>query len=230
MPRKWAIFKHGKRGVTSADTVLHYRRWTAIELLRKRTGMTVHSAAMHLVKHPDAVPDVPEGGADDKTRRTYSSVKALLASHKIVDDELANTKEQRKRRLPDGTEVPDAHISPHDLRKLIADGCPEDRIAPRIVGEAEAALLTLVEIAGGESAASARVSAAVAILDRADRPPQALEHSALDKDDVLKRLMAELFGGTSFRPQGADELSGEVIDGSSPMAACKSRYGTTQQS
>ena len=44
---------------------------------------------------------------------------------------------------------------------------------------AEAALRTLVEIAAGDGAASARVSAATAILDRAyGRPPQALEHSA----------------------------------------------------
>ena len=43
---------------------------------------------------------------------------------------------------------------------------------------AEAALRTLVEIATGDGAASARVSAATAILDRAyGRPPQALEHS-----------------------------------------------------
>jgi hypothetical protein len=44
---------------------------------------------------------------------------------------------------------------------------------------AEPALRTLVEIAAGDGAASARVSAATAILDRAyGRPPQALEHSA----------------------------------------------------
>jgi hypothetical protein len=46
---------------------------------------------------------------------------------------------------------------------------------------AKDALLTLVEIAKGNTAASARVSAAIAILDRAyGKPSQALEHSAPD--------------------------------------------------
>jgi YHS domain-containing protein len=64
---------------------------------------------------------------------------------------------------------------------------------------AEDALLTLVEIAKGSTAPSARVSAAVAILDRAyGKPTQALEHSA-PTDNSLSRLMAEL-AGTSFRP------------------------------
>ncbi len=63
---------------------------------------------------------------------------------------------------------------------------------------AEAALLTLVEVATGEGAASARVSAAVAILDRAyGKPVQALEHSATS--DPLADLMAELVG-TAIRP------------------------------
>jgi YHS domain-containing protein len=63
---------------------------------------------------------------------------------------------------------------------------------------AEDALLTLVEIAKGDTAASARVSAAVAILDRAyGKPTQALEHSS--PDNSLERLMAEL-EGMSFRP------------------------------
>ncbi len=55
------------------------------------------------------------------------------------------------------------------------------------------ALLTLVEIARGNSAASARVSAAVAILDRAyGKPSQALEHSAPDNSlgQFWKELMA----------------------------------------
>jgi hypothetical protein len=52
---------------------------------------------------------------------------------------------------------------------------------------AEAALLTLVEIAKGDCAASARVTASVAILDRAyGRPPQALEHSV--PDNSLERF------------------------------------------
>jgi hypothetical protein len=75
---------------------------------------------------------------------------------------------------------------------------------------AETALLTLVEIADGEAPASARVSAAIAILDRAyGKPPQALEHSASVEDGVLNRVMAEVFGGKSFEPKSADELSGE---------------------
>ena len=65
---------------------------------------------------------------------------------------------------------------------------------------AEAALLTLVEIATGDCAASARVSAATAILDRAyGRPPQALEHSA--KGEPLRELLQEI-SGSAFRPQG----------------------------
>ncbi len=65
---------------------------------------------------------------------------------------------------------------------------------------AEAALLTLAEIATGDGAASARVSAATAILDRAyGKPPQALEHSATD--NPLRQLMDELPSTfTVFRP------------------------------
>jgi hypothetical protein len=56
---------------------------------------------------------------------------------------------------------------------------------------AEAALLTLAEISGGNSAASARVSAAVAILDRAyGKPTQALEHTS--PDNSLAKLLGEL--------------------------------------
>ena len=63
---------------------------------------------------------------------------------------------------------------------------------------AEAALLTLAEIATGDGAASARVSAATAILDRAyGKAPQALEHSAMD--DPLARLLADI-SGSAFRP------------------------------
>jgi hypothetical protein len=67
---------------------------------------------------------------------------------------------------------------------------------------AEAALRTLVEIATGDAAASARVSAANAILDRAyGKPPQALEHSALggSLEGLAKRLL-----GTPIRPKEAD--------------------------
>jgi hypothetical protein len=64
---------------------------------------------------------------------------------------------------------------------------------------AETALLTLVEIATSGAAASARVSAATAILDRAyGRPRQALEHSALVADP-LKQLMQEI-SGSAIRP------------------------------
>ena len=63
---------------------------------------------------------------------------------------------------------------------------------------AEDALLTLVEISKGNTAASARVSAATAILDRAyGKPTQALEHST--PDNSLTRLMEDL-AGTTFRP------------------------------
>ncbi|MGK2922319.1 MAG: hypothetical protein ACSLE4_05965 [Methyloceanibacter sp.] len=56
---------------------------------------------------------------------------------------------------------------------------------------AETALLTLVEVASGDCAASARVSAATAILDRAyGKPPQALEHSA--PDNSLERWWQEV--------------------------------------
>lgn len=65
---------------------------------------------------------------------------------------------------------------------------------------AEAALLTLAEIATGDGAASARVSAATAILDRAyGKPTQALEHSATD--NPLEQLMHELSPTlTVYRP------------------------------
>ena len=63
---------------------------------------------------------------------------------------------------------------------------------------AEDALLTLVEISKGNTAASARVSAATAILDRAyGKPTQALEHST--PDNSLTRLMEDL-AGTTFLP------------------------------
>lgn len=66
---------------------------------------------------------------------------------------------------------------------------------------AEDALLTLIEIAKGNSAASARVSAAVAILDRAyGKPSQALEHSA--PDNSLERLWQSIMANaTVFRPK-----------------------------
>jgi hypothetical protein len=65
---------------------------------------------------------------------------------------------------------------------------------------AEAALLTLAEIATGDGAPSARVSAATAILDRAyGKPRQALEHSATD--NTLRQLMHELSPTlTVYRP------------------------------
>ena len=65
---------------------------------------------------------------------------------------------------------------------------------------AEAALLTLVEIAQGNNAASARVAAATAILDRAfGKPAQAVAHSAIT-EDPLKRLLDEI-SGNAIRPK-----------------------------
>jgi hypothetical protein len=66
---------------------------------------------------------------------------------------------------------------------------------------AEDALLTLVEIAKGNSTASARVSAATAILDRAyGRPSQALEHSV--PDNSLERFWQEVMANaTVARPK-----------------------------
>jgi len=64
---------------------------------------------------------------------------------------------------------------------------------------AETALLTLVEIAIGDGAASARVSAATAILDRAyGKPRQALEHSS-SVADPLEKLLQEI-SGNAIRP------------------------------
>lgn len=69
---------------------------------------------------------------------------------------------------------------------------------------AELALLTLVEVATGDGAASARVSAAVAILDRAyGKPVQALEHSA--SSNPLADLMSELVG-TAARPKVEEDV------------------------
>ena len=63
-------------------------------------------------------------------------------------------------------------------RKKGKVGQEKSELAEMAKEHAEAALLTLVEVASGECAASARVTAAIAILDRAyGRPPQALEHS-----------------------------------------------------
>lgn len=64
---------------------------------------------------------------------------------------------------------------------------------------AEAALLALVEIAQGNGAASARVYAATAILDRAyGRSRQALEHSK-SVDDSLAKLLGSI-SGSAYRP------------------------------
>ena len=66
---------------------------------------------------------------------------------------------------------------------------------------AETALRTLVEIATGDGAASARVSAATAILDRAyGKPPQALEHST--PDNSLERFWQEVMANARvIRPK-----------------------------
>ena len=61
---------------------------------------------------------------------------------------------------------------------------------------AEAALLTLAEIATGDGAASARVSAATAILDRAyGKPTQVLENST--ESNWFQDLLGEV---SVFRP------------------------------
>jgi hypothetical protein len=66
----------------------------------------------------------------------------------------------------------------------------------------EAALLTLVEIATGGSPASARVSAATAILDRAyGKPPQALEHFV--PENPLEGLLGRI-SGNAIRPRVDD--------------------------
>lgn len=83
-------------------------------------------------------------------------------------------------------------------RKRGKVGKAKRELAEMAKEHAEAALLTLAEIATGDGAASARVSAATAILDRAyGKPPQALEHSAMD--DPLKQLLQEI-SGSAYRP------------------------------
>lgn len=84
-------------------------------------------------------------------------------------------------------------------RKKGAVGKAKRDLAEMAKEYAETALFTLVEIATGDGAPSARVSAATAILDRAfGRPPQAIEHSA-STVDPLKRLMQEI-SGSVIRP------------------------------
>ena len=84
-------------------------------------------------------------------------------------------------------------------RKKGKVGQAKRELAEMAKQHAEAALLTLVEVASGDCAASARVSAAIAILDRAyGKPPQALEHSTMVVDPLTK-LMKEL-SGSAIRP------------------------------
>ena len=86
-------------------------------------------------------------------------------------------------------------------RKRGKVGAAKRALAGMAREHAEAALSTLVEIATGDGAASARVSAAVAILDRAyGRPPQALEHSAPDNslEQFWQGIMAN---ATVVRPK-----------------------------
>jgi len=86
-------------------------------------------------------------------------------------------------------------------RKRGKVGAAKRALAEMAKEHAEAALNTLVEIATGDGAASARVSASTAILDRAyGKPPQALEHSA--PDNSLERLWQEITANaTVFRPK-----------------------------
>lgn len=69
-------------------------------------------------------------------------------------------------------------------------GAAKRDLAAMAKQHAEAALLTLVEIAGNkEEPASARVSAATALLDRGfGKPPQALEHSGPDGEPIPTSL------------------------------------------
>lgn len=84
-------------------------------------------------------------------------------------------------------------------RKRGKVGKAKRELAEMAKEHAEAALLTLVEIAASDAAPSARVSAATAILDRAyGKPRQALEHSALVADP-LKQLLQEI-SGSAIRP------------------------------
>jgi len=84
-------------------------------------------------------------------------------------------------------------------RKRGKVGKAKRELAEMAQEHAEAALLTLVEVASGDCAASARVSAATAILDRAyGKPRQALEHSS-SVGDPLEKLMQEI-SGNAIRP------------------------------
>ena len=84
-------------------------------------------------------------------------------------------------------------------RKKGKVGQAKRELAEMAKEHAEAAMLTLVEVASGECAASARVSAAIAILDRAyGKLPQALEHSTM-VEDPLAQLLREL-SGSYIRP------------------------------
>jgi len=77
-------------------------------------------------------------------------------------------------------------------------GKAKRELAEMAKDHAETALLTLVEIATGDGAASARVSAATAILDRAyGKPRQALEHSSVV--NPFEKLMQEI-SGDAIRP------------------------------
>jgi len=84
-------------------------------------------------------------------------------------------------------------------RKRGKVGKAKRELAEMAKEHAEAALLTLVEIAASDAAPSARVSAATAILDRAyGKPRQALEHSAT-VEDPLTKLLDEI-SGRAIRP------------------------------
>ena len=86
-------------------------------------------------------------------------------------------------------------------RKRGKVGAAKRELAEMAKDHAEAALRTLVEIATGDVAASARVSAATAILDRAyGKPAQALEHSV--KGEPLMELLEQI-SGAAFRPREA---------------------------
>jgi hypothetical protein len=91
-------------------------------------------------------------------------------------------------------------IRPGAGRKKGKVGEAKRELAEMAKEHAEVALLTLVEIATGDCAASARVSAATAILDRAyGKPSQALEHSS--PDNSLEQFLQEVMANAdTFRP------------------------------
>lgn len=132
---------------------------------------------------------VPRAQRTSKTRLKHCAAPSLLS----------NSAKSQSLKRSFGRTVSVA--SAQELRGRLIPVRPDPvRLRQSSVKEhAEAALFTLVEVASGKCAASARVSAAIAILDRAyGKPPQALEHSTM-VEDPLAQLLREL-SGSSIRP------------------------------